>query len=268
MRFWPDRTADLLHVFGDASQAGRGATWYAPDGPRSFSRAWSPEMQVASSNYRELHTFWDALCEWGSDWPPHSRVLYTTDNTTTAKALASGVVHSDQMMELVRRIHAWAAAKDVTVLGRWAPGTALIAEGSDGLSRAECFAPRDATEWSMLPAVAAHWEHVGGSAPVFPAYYNVGRELRARLRAYEADPAAGACTILVPDWPTADWFPPLRRCEAWHRYEVGTRLLRRPGSEAAFELRHPVLVLRLPAPGEGQLSRAQRRRAALCVRAG
>ena len=260
-RFFVDQSSDLQYVWGDASKAGYGATWFAPDGPVSISCPWEEEMRQASSNLRELATFEEALLQWGDAWPHHSRILYSTDNTATAKALNSGYANSDQLMEVVRRVHGWAADRDITILSRWVPGWRIIAHGEDGLSRAENFVAPPDVQWELDTATSAHWSHLGGTAARMPRFRDLDRTIRQALVAYEDDHAGGATTIIVPDWPTASWYPLLRRFRPWHRYEAGAGILRRPGApDDVIHTRHPLLVLRLGRPGELGLTRNQRRR--------
>ena len=261
VRYFPDRTLRLQHVWGDASKAGRGATWYGPDGPQSISEAWDESMRQASSNLREITTFEDAVHTFGEGWPRHSRICYTTDNTTTAKALNSGYTRSTQCMEVVRRVHAWASARDITILARWAPGVRLIAEGSDGLSRAENFERPKYTEWQLDEAAAKHWRFLGDTEPELPLYPHLDRVIRDALAAHTRDSNGGARTLLVPDWPTASWYPSLRRFRPWYRYPAGSAILRSPDRpDVLLPTKHPVLVMRLPREGERPLSRNQLRR--------
>ena len=260
-RFFVDKRSNLQHVWGDASKAGHGATWLSPSGDRSISRAWEEEMRQASSNLRELCTFEEALEEWGDEWPTHSRVLYSTDNTATAAALNTGYANSDQMMTVVRRVHAWAAVRDITILSRWVPGWRIIAHGEDGLSRADNFKAPIHVPWVLDAATDAHWAHLGGDAARMPTFGALDSTIRRALEAYEDDPERNATTLIIPDWPTASFYPLLRRFRPWHRYEAGASVLRRPGApDDVVHTRHPLLVLRLPRLHEAGLSRSQRRR--------
>ena len=260
-RFFPDRFANAVKVFGDASSAGYGATWYSSDGPRSVSVPWTQPMQYATSNLREITTFERVIEQFGSEWPDHAHVLYTTDNLSTAKALNTGYSKSDQMMEVVRRVHQWAARRDITISCRWISGEAIIKEGSDGLSRAENFPSLPDPAWELAPATAAHWAHLSESPVLLPRFRDTGPAMREALRRYEVDPVGGASTIVAADWPTAEWAQYFRRFRPWYRYEPGARIIRKAGKETVHATRHPLLVLRLPRPGEPGLTRKQRRRA-------
>ena len=260
VKFYTDRQTDFHRIYGDASAMGRGATWYADDGPRSFSHAWTPEMQVASSNLRELHTLWDCVQAFGTEWARGSRVCYATDNMTTAASVNRGSSASRQLDEMTRRIHLWGAAHDVEFISRWIPGTSIIREGSDGLSRADQFAAPDRTSWRLTDTVAAHWAAVHGEALELPLYMDVDERLREILRRRTADPAYTA-SICVPEWTSAAWWRLLRHFRPDHSYAAGARILEHPTRGTCATL-HPMVILRLPAAGERPLSQAERRRAA------
>ena len=240
-------TPDLprFKIFGDASSFGRGCSLYHPDGTRSFSWPWDIEMQNASSNLRELHTFLDALLLWQPLFPAGSTILYTSDNMTTVKCINSASAVSDQLLHLTRRIHSFAALHDLNVLSRWAPGLTLIAEGSDDLSRSGRFAPKDRTAWQLSPALLRHWSTVMPDTPlILPDFHSVGPVLRDALLAFEHSSAPAA--FVVPYWPQASWMPLLKRFTIAHEYAVGLPVLRHPDRPAvAVNSRHPLVVVRL-----------------------
>lgn len=173
----------------------------------------------------------------------------------------TGYANSDQMMTVVRRVHAWAAVRDITILSRWVPGWRIIAHGEDGLSRADNFKAPIHVPWVLDAATDAHWAHLGGDAARMPTFGALDSTIRRALEAYEDDPERNATTLIIPDWPTASFYPLLRRFRPWHRYEAGASVLRRPGApDDVVHTRHPLLVLRLPRLHEAGLSRSQRRR--------
>lgn len=264
-RFWIDRNTDFHHVFGDASKHGRGATWYTSPRPRAFAAAFDEDMQAASSNLRELSTIWSAIVCWGHHWKPGCRVLYTTDNRTTAACINRACTASPQLMALTRQIHGWGAEHGVEFLSRWVSGVALIKEGSDGLSREDRFEPTVRTEWALTAPVAAHWQRVHGSVPVMPVFDDVGATLKAALLAHETDPSTGH-TFVVPEWHTASWFGKLKSFRLDFAYPAGTAILRHPSHPTQVcSTRHPLVVIRLPTPGEAPLSRTQRRQGQACT---
>ena len=257
---------DLEHVWGDASSAGRGATWYGPDGPISFSRAWGDEMRAASSNLRELSTLLDCVQLWGDQWLAGSRVLYTTDNSTTAACVNRGYGRRDEggrLSAVTKRLHLWAAQRAVSLQSRWAPGTAIIAEGSDALSREDRFAPRPSVPWRLAPAVGEQWAHMLGGAPSLPLFQEAGDALRSALRAQAAGTAHAAVTLILPDWPSAAWFAHLRRTHVLYRYPAGAACLRHPDNlTTPVRSRHPLLVVHIPASvsdAPPMLTKGQRR---------
>ena len=257
--------SSTTHIFGDASKGGRGATIYGPQGPESFSLPWEPCMRAASSNLRELTTLLDAIDLWGHRFPPGSRLCYTSDNTTTVSCLNNGGSKSKQLLAVTRQIHSWGAEKGVTVIGRWCPGLTLIQEGSDELSRSTRFTPPSTTAWQMLDSVADHWHTVHDDPLTLPPHDDISRLLRAALRRQVADPSHTA-SFAVPEWPTAAWWPLVRKFRLDAEYAAGSRLLQhpdRPGVPCATK--HPIIVLRLPLTSEAALSRTQRQNARRCV---
>ena len=261
-RYHPPGFQGVLHIFGDASSAGRGAVFYSDSGAQTFSEAWDPHMQVASSNLRELSTLADAIRVWGEQFPPGSRILYSTDNSTTAAAIRRGYCRHDetgQLSRVTREILSWGAEHSVEIWSRWIPGTAIIEQGADGLSREDRFERLPPVAWQAAPEVSRHWESVTGIVPEVPIIPTIGRRLREALAAYEADPSATQHVFCVPDWPTASWFPLLKRFRALHRYAAGSQTLAHPDRPSVpCAAGHPSLVISL-GTSDAPLSRSQRR---------
>ena len=133
-----------------------------------------------------------------------------------------------------------------------------------GLSRADRFAPKDRTAWQLSPSVARHWRTVYGHDVAMPLFSDVGRALRGAIAAYAecGTPAA----FVVPEWHSASWAPLLKRFRLDHSYRAGLSLLAHPDHpDRVVASRHPLAVIRLPAPGEMPLSASQRRNAGRCV---
>ena len=153
---------------------------------------------------------------------------------------------------------------------RWAKGDAIIAEGSDALSRADRFAPRPEVAWSLAPAVADHWRRVLGTVPSLPSFRHAGAALRTALAAMDAGTATAPVSLILPDWPSASFFPQLRRTHALFRYPAGTACLRHPDSLASpTRSRHALLVVQVPARASDPpptLSKCQRQAAGRCAR--
>jgi hypothetical protein len=192
-------------------------------------------------------------------------ILYTSDNMTTVKCVNSASAVSDQLLHLTRRIHSFAALHDLNVLSRWAPGLTLIAEGSDDLSRSGRFAPKDRTAWQLSPALRSHWSTVMPDTPlILPDFHSVGPVLRDALLAFEHSSAPAA--FVVPYWPQASWMPLLKRFTIAHEYAVGLPVLRHPDRPAiAVNSCHPLVVVRLCAPGTPPPSASQKRNHGRCV---
>jgi hypothetical protein len=265
VRFWIDRSTRFHRIFGDASKAGRGANFYSETGVQRFSLPWPPEMRAASSNLRELTVLADCIREWGDQFRPGDRVFYSTDNKTTAATINSGGNASEQLDEVARYIHGWAADHDVFFLARWVPGKAIIKEGSDGLSREDRFAAPLEVDWRLAPAVDEHWTAVCGYPPLLPRHDDVGDVLRDALDARAAGDTVDT-TVVVPDWPSASWWPRLAKCEVLYRYKAGAHLLAHPRDEGrTCQTTHPTWVVRVASGPSRPLSRCQRRQSATCV---
>ena len=189
--------------------------------------------------------------------------MYTTDNLCTSTCINKGSGNSEQLLRTTREIHEWAAAADIHVLSRWAPGTALIREGADGLSRADVFEPRDRTVWQVPMVMAAHWHLVHGDKLQMPQFSRVGPALSNALAAYAE--SGTTASFLVPEWPSASWYPMLKRFRLDATYSVGSEVITHEGLGGAVPSRHPMVVLRLAGPLETGLSRAQRHAAQRCL---
>ena len=80
-----------------------------------------------------------------------------------------------------------------------------------------------------------------------------------RLRdAKGTEPAYTGCTILAPDWPTADWRRDLRYFDDVGEYRRGTRLFGVGRACRFTRTTYGVRVLRMPRALEARLSRRQR----------
>lgn len=189
--------------------------------------------------------------------------MYTTDNLCTSTCINRGSGNSEQLLKTTREIHEWAAAADIHVLARWAPGTALIREGADGLSRADVFEPRDRTVWRVPAAVAAHWNLVHGDELKMPQFSRVGPALASAIAAYAE--SGITASFMVPEWPSASWYPMLKRFRLEATYGVGSKVITHEGLGGAVPSRHPMVVLRLAGPLETGLSKAQQRAAQRCL---
>ena len=263
VKFFCDSSTRYHKIFGDASAAGRGATYYSSSGPVSFSWPWEEEMQNASSNLRELTTFLDALRLWSQHFARGDRVMYTTDNLCTSTCINRGSGSSEQLLRTTRMIHTIAAEADVHVMARWAPGTALIKEGADGLSRAEAFAPRDQTEWRVPVSLGAHWLHVHGDVLQMPRFSQVGKALSQAVAAFTD--TGKTASFIVPEWPSAAWYPLLKRFRLDAAYARGAKVITHEGLLEGVPSRHPMVVIRLAGALEPGLSGAQRRAAGRCL---
>lgn len=84
---------------------------------------------------------------------------------------------------------------------------------------------KDKAEWQLRPDLAHQYMHLWGPAQVDRFADSHTTQLRRFNAAYPEEPGASA-VVLLPDWPTADWWPTL------------TRLLQRGGASIRLNLPH------------------------------
>ena len=94
-------------------------------------------------------------------------------------------------------------------------------------------------------------------------FSRVGLALSSALAAYAE--SGTTASFLVPEWPSASWYPMLKRFRLDATYDVGSEVITHEGLDGAVPSRHPMVVLRLAGPLETGLSRAQRHAAQRCL---
>jgi len=138
----PTKTATLIATFGDGSGTGTGGTREAlgsdPTPLEMWMGTWSNSVHSFSSNWKELKTLELTLSRElarGDGIARHTTLFYFTDNMVTYYTVSGGSARSPTLQKLLYRI------KDLELqLGCFLevvhiPGTAIIAQGSDDLSR-------------------------------------------------------------------------------------------------------------------------------------
>jgi hypothetical protein len=125
--------------FGDASGAGFGATLQIGNAIYYEYGQWISEVtEQASTNWRKLNNLVEALegackehdlrgCE----------ILLFADNTTAETAFWKGTPKSPKLFELVLRLRKLEMARDLILHVIHVSGRRMIAQGTDGLSRAD-----------------------------------------------------------------------------------------------------------------------------------
>lgn len=129
--------------FGDGSGTGSGGTaeLYSPDGMvlqgSSWMGTWRSNALQRSSNYKELQTLLEFFLQVDPSTSPfrHRRLFYFTDNTTTYDVVRRGSSRSPGLHHLVRDIKAQELLHSTMLEVIHVPGTTMIGQGMDGLSR-------------------------------------------------------------------------------------------------------------------------------------
>jgi hypothetical protein len=128
----------LLPTVGDGSGTGTGGTIQYPDEPmKMWMGAWSPRVWHFSSNWKELRTLLATLQHAEQDHRPilGSMFFFFTDNLVTYYIVSSGCSRSPELHRLIVEIKKLEQQLDIVLEVVHVPGTSLITQGTDGLSR-------------------------------------------------------------------------------------------------------------------------------------
>ena len=147
-------------MLGDGSGTGAGGTLSFQhlgkqvDQVEAWMGTWKSERgKSQSSNWRELRTLVEFLQrEWArTDQRFYNRrVFYFTDNTVTYDVCRRGRSGSAELHKLVTELKMLEAKLNCQVVAVHIPGTEIIAQGSDGLSRGLwSYKGRSHPEWSL-----------------------------------------------------------------------------------------------------------------------
>lgn len=138
------KDSSILSInFGDGSGTGSGGTaeLYGSDGMvlqgSSWMGTWRSDALQKSSNYKELRTLLEFFLRVAPSELPfrHRRLFYFTDNTTTYDVVRRGGSRSPGLHQLVREIKAQELLHSTMLEVVHVPGTTMIGQGTDGLSR-------------------------------------------------------------------------------------------------------------------------------------
>jgi hypothetical protein len=132
-------TAKAYYGFGDASGCGFGATIQIGDKFIYQYGQWSQEVtETKSSNWRELNNLVEALEGVVKQYDlDGSKIFISTDKTTAEAAFWKGSSRSKTLFELVLRLKVLEMEHDVMLHVVHVSGCRMIAQGTDGLSRAD-----------------------------------------------------------------------------------------------------------------------------------
>ena len=122
--------------FGDASSGGFGSTVERPDGLHGRFGIWGGNNEERSSNYRELCNLVETVEEEAQEGHLKDSELWIfTDNSTAESCFFKGGSTSKTLHELILRLRKAEMAYGFTLHLVHVPGTRMIAQGNDGLSR-------------------------------------------------------------------------------------------------------------------------------------
>jgi hypothetical protein len=133
------KTAKAFYGFGDASGSGFGATLQIGEHIHYEYGQWCSEVtETRSSNWRELNNLVEAIERSVEEHDMRgSEFFIFTDNSTAEAAFWKGTSKSPLLFELVLRLKELEIEKDIQIHVVHVSGKRMIAEGSDGLSRAD-----------------------------------------------------------------------------------------------------------------------------------
>jgi hypothetical protein len=133
------KTGQVLYGFGDASKAAFGATIQIEDRLLYQYGQWSTEIaESESSNWRELSNLVLYLCDLVKKEDLSGYEIYMfTDNSTAEAAFWKGTSASSRLFELVLQLKRLELECDIILHVVHISGKRMIAQGTDGLSRAD-----------------------------------------------------------------------------------------------------------------------------------
>ena len=160
-----NRSATLVPTFGDGSGSGMGGTLgFADQGLEMWMGQWSPVVYHFSSNWKELKTLHLTLLHISQhhrDKVAGTTLFYFTDNSVTYWIAASGSSKSPGLHSLVEQIKLLELDLGCCLQVIHVPGTVMIQQGTDGLSRGVWFTPyhRRLPQRALTAAVFAPLQH-------------------------------------------------------------------------------------------------------------
>ena len=128
------------YVFGDASGAGFGTSWYDGDNLTTEFGTWTERGSSQSSNFREFSNFVIKLeKEAQLGRLTGSELFLFTDNATTEAAFHNGTSSSPTLFDLILRVRVVQLNYAVRLHIIHVSGSRMIEQGTDGLSRGNLF---------------------------------------------------------------------------------------------------------------------------------
>ena len=129
-------TLMAYYGFGDASSGGFSSTVERPDGLHGRFGIWGSDNEERSLNFQELCNLVDTVEEEAQEGHlKDSKLWIFTDNSTAESSFFKGRSTSKTLHELILRLRKAEMAYGFTLHLVHVPGTRMIAQGNDGLSR-------------------------------------------------------------------------------------------------------------------------------------
>ena len=123
-------------IFGDASGAGFGSSWQVGCEIHYRFGLWGKDMDLSSSNLRELKNLVDTLLKMEAEGILKGVEIFVfTDNSTAERAFFKGSSKSRLLHDLVLELRLLETRAGIKVHFIHVAGTRMIDQGSDGLSR-------------------------------------------------------------------------------------------------------------------------------------
>ena len=136
---YTQRATTLVPTWGDGSGTGTGGTLGLPDQPlQMWQGQWSPTVYRFSSNTKELATLlltMQHLKAQASSTIAGTTIFYFTDNTTTYYIAQASSSRSPHLHDLIKQIRLIELDLDCHLQVVHVPGTVMIQQGTDSLSR-------------------------------------------------------------------------------------------------------------------------------------
>jgi hypothetical protein len=213
----PRRSGTIGCAWGDGSGTGTGGTTEilgadVPHTMRMWMGTWLHHVHTFSSNWRELKTLLltleqevEALITTGTSRFADMTLLYFTDNMTTYHVTMSGSSKSPRLHELVKRIKVMELQLGCHLEVIHVPGTTMIRQGTDGISRGVWLSP-----------IHAHQDSTSLMTDLFaPVRFN--EQLIARVCVSDPDHASA-----LENWTHMTWSQPWIAREQFNRLSVWT----------------------------------------------
>ena len=148
----PSHSATIGCAWGDGSGTGTGGTNELLGDPgatmRMWMGTWAPHVHQFSSNWRELKTLLltleqevDTFRETGTSRFSDRTLLYFTDNMTAYHITTAGSSKSQSLHRLVKQIKHMELQLNCHLEVVHVPGTTMITQGTDGISRGVWLSP-------------------------------------------------------------------------------------------------------------------------------